>query len=116
MTTNLKGIGSVKLHRELDITQKTAWHLLMRIREMLTAAAVERMDGPVEADETVIGGRAKNMYASKRRELTGRGGADKVPVAGVKDRAGGKVQAKVVERTDGATIWTDEATANDTYR
>lgn len=125
VNTNLKGISSMKLHRELDITQKTAWHLSMRIREMLTDPNGPKMAGPVEADETYVGGRARNMHASKRRTLTGRGGVDKVAVAGVKDRPTGRVKAMVVEATDGptlrgfvarnaadgATVYTDEAGA-----
>ena len=125
MTTNLKGVSSMKLHRDLDITQKSAWHLAHRIREGLLPTGDAKMAGPVEVDETYVGGRACNMHASKRRTLTGRGGVDKVAVAGVKDRASGKVQAKVVESTDGptlrgfvqdngadgATIYTDEAAA-----
>ena len=125
MATNLKGISSIKLHRELEITQKSAWHLAHRLRKMLTATAVAPMAGPVEADETFVGGKAKNMHAGQRERLTGRGGVDKMAVAGVKDRATNRVSAAVVERLDGptlkgfvgdradpdATVYTDEATA-----
>ena len=124
MATNLKGISSMKLHRELDITQKSAWHLAHRLRKMLTATGVAPMAGPVEADETFVGGKAKNMRAVKRNRLTGRGGVDKMAVAGVKDRATNRVSAAVVERLDGSTlkgfvgdraapdaaVYTDEAT------
>ena len=127
ITTSLKGVSSMKLHRDLEITQKSAWHLAHRIREGLTENGIERMIGPVEADETFVGGRAKNMHANKRAKLTGRGGADKTAVAGVKDRATGRVRAAVVDRVDGptlkgfvrshsadgATVYTDEATAYD---
>ena len=125
MSTNLKGISSMKLHRELDITQKNAWHLAHRLRKMLTATDVAPMAGPVEADETFVGGKAKNMHSGQRARLTGRGGVDKMAVAGVKDRATNRVSAAVVERLDGptlkgfvgdraapgATVYTDEATA-----
>ena len=125
ITTNLKGISSMKLHRELDITQKSAWHLAHRLRDALIATDAEKMAGPVEADETFVGGKAKNMHRGQRAQLTGRGGVDKMAVAGVKDRATKRVRAAVVERVDGptlkgfvtahaadgATVYTDEATA-----
>ena len=104
MTTNLKGSSSMKLHRELEITQKSAWHLAHRLRDMLRATHDAPMTGPVEADETFVGGKAKNMHAAKRKQLTGRGGADKMAVAGVKDRSTGRVRASVVERVDGPTL------------
>ena len=52
MSTNLKGISSMKLHREVDITQKSAWHLAHRLRTMLAVSDVAPMAGPVETDET----------------------------------------------------------------
>ena len=56
--TSLKGVSSMKLHRDLEITQKTAWYLAHRIRETWNADTeemAERFEGPVEADETYIG-------------------------------------------------------------
>ena len=105
LTTNLKGVSSMKLHRELSIRQKSAWHLAHRLRETLTATSGSRpFAGPVEADETFVGGKAKNMHQDQRDRLTGRGGADKMAVAGVKDRATKQVRAVVVERVDGPTL------------
>ena len=123
--TSLKSVSSMKLHRDLGVSQKTAWFMLHRIREAWAEQLPAAFAGPVEADETFMGGRAKNMHAAKRKQLTGRGGADKMAVAGVKDRATGRVRASVVERVDGPTltgfveahaaqeaiVYTDEATA-----
>ena len=102
--TSLKGVSSMKLHRELDITQKSAYFLAQRLREAWSDIGGD-MAGPVEVDETYVGGKAKNMHAKDReRRITGRGGVDKTAVAGAKDRATGQVTARVIERTDAATL------------
>ena len=93
--THLKGLSSMKLHRDLGVTQKTAWHLAHRIREAWKNE-VDPFIGPVEVDETYVGGKRKNMHKHKRKELTGRGSVGKVAVAGAKDRATGKVSARMV--------------------
>ena len=67
----------MKLHRDLGVSQKTAWFMLHRIREAWALEAAGAFTGPVEADETFIGGKAKNMHAKQREKLTGRGGTDK---------------------------------------
>ena len=85
--TNLKGVSSMKLHRDLKVTQKTAWFMLHRLRDAWDESGLEAFTGPVEADETYMGGRRKNMPKSKRKRLKGRGAAGKTAVAGVKDRA-----------------------------
>ena len=103
MSTSLKGVASMKLHRDLGITQKSAWHLAHRIRECWTEDTMP-FTGPVEADETYMGGKRANMPKAKRKELTGRGTVGKTVVVGVKDRATNRVSAAVVEGTDAQTL------------
>ena len=103
VATNLKGVSSMKLHRDLDITQKSAWHLAHRLRKTFENGN-PLFTGPVEADETFIGGKRKNMPASKRKALTGRGAVGKAVVMGTKDRDTNRVAARSIERTGGATL------------
>ena len=101
LNTNIKGISSMKLHRELGITQKSAWFLAHQIRENFQDRQV--FGGPVEADETFVGGKERNKHA-KNKLRAGRGTVGKSVVAGVKDRATGRVSASVVTDTDGPTL------------
>ena len=129
LTTYLKSVSSMKLHRDLDICQKSAWFLAHRLREGWKLTGGVKLDGPAEVDETYVGGKRKNMSNAKRRQLAkegaGRGSVGKVAVVGAKDRAAKRVKAKVLQETDkatlqgfvadaantGATVYTDEAAA-----
>ena len=108
LTTSLKGQSSMKLHRDLKVTQKTAWFLAHRIRKTFddNTPSGGGFSGPVEVDETYMGGKRKNMSNAKRRELkdTGRGAVGKTAVVGAKDRASNEVRAQVIEHADGATL------------
>ena len=82
--TNLKGVSSMKLHRDLGITQKSAWFMLHRIREAYPKE-LPLLAGPVEIDETYVGGKGRHR--------------PKVILGGVKDRVTGKVQLQVLSDT-----------------
>ncbi len=123
--TSLKSVSSMKLHRDIGVSQPTAWFMLHRIREAWAVDDDDDLDGPVEVDETYFGGKRENMPLSKRRALTGRGPVGKTAVVGVKDRDTNEVRAEVVDFTDGetlkgfvrehvepgATVYTDDARA-----
>ena len=123
--TNLKGVSSMRLHRELKVTQKTAWFMLHRLREAWGESGLEQFVGPVEADETYMGGKRMNMPKAKRRKMKGRGAVGKTAVVGTKDRATNRVSARTTESTDasalsgfvaertqpGAKVFTDESKA-----
>ena len=122
-TTNLKGVSSMKLHRDLEIRQPSAWYFAHRIREIWNDET-EKFAGPVEVDETYIGGKERNKHGSKKLNA-GRGTVGKTPVVGIKDRDTNQVKAEVVESTDtptlqgfvhrntdaAAVVYTDEAAA-----
>ena len=104
IVSNPKGRSSVQLAADLGITQKSAWHLGHRIRAALADGSLPDFEGPVQADETYVGAKAKNMHAKARRErIDGRGAADEAPVVGVKDRSSGKVAAVPVHEVTAGT-------------
>lgn len=92
-----KGISSLQLHRDLGVTQKTAWFMLHRVRHALGLEnSPEKLTGIVEADETFMGGKEKNKHKSKRTQgAQGRSIETKTPVAGLIER-GGELRAKKV--------------------
>ena len=101
VTTNLKGVSSMKLHRDLKIAQKNAWHMLHRIRKAMQGGD-PLFRGPVEADETYIGGKEANKHNSKK--LHTRGTVGKTAVAGMKDRETNQITAMPVESVDRSTL------------
>jgi transposase-like protein len=107
ITSAKNGVSSCEMARTLGITQKSTWFMLRRIRLALQAGTMMKVGGnggEVEADETFIGGKARNMHLSvKARRITGTGTKDKVAVMGILER-GGKVKTIVVPNRKKAAL------------
>ena len=114
------GISSCELARAVGVTQKTAWHMLHRIRLAMQTKTFKKLNGEVESDETFIGGNTSNMHKNKRRP--GRGAVGKAIIQGLLQR-GGELRTEVVESTSrealcglvkqnvepGSSVYTDAA-------
>lgn len=125
ITAHKKGISSLQLARDLNVTQKTAWFLLHRIREMIKMGKGEKMKGPVEADESYVGGLLSNKHEKKQEMLKRQGrGVDQHPIVSVIERNGGvrtratkdvssaSIYALITETVErGSTLFTDGFTA-----
>src|SRR5277367_3879167 len=138
MVVNCKnGVSSMEIHRALGITQKSAWFLLHRLREAMKNRTIFKLGGPdagpVEADETFIGGKAENMHKSRKLKLQQIRGQQrrgdvylgKTAVQGILDRELRQIRCKVIPNVRretlqneilkqvryGSTVYTDSATS-----
>jgi transposase-like protein len=106
LLTNCKnGVSSYEIARDLDVTQKTAWFMLHRIRKAMQHGSFwTKMEGEIEADESFIGGLARNMHKDKKAKITGTGGSGKAIVMGLLDRNTHEIRVKHVPNTQRSTL------------
>ena len=116
ISSHKKGISSHQLARDIDVTQKTAWYMLQKVRALFAQDDSEALEGEVECDEVYIGGREKWKQQSMRTPNTqGRSTKTKTPIFGMMERTQienehgetefmSYVHAMVVEKTDRATL------------
>lgn len=99
--TSPKGYAALRLHRDLEVRYPTAWYLLHRLREVHNEP-LRPFDskGPVEYDETFIGGTNHARHRSKRVPKGEDGFWGRSVLLGGKDRKTGHIQARIVENTD----------------
>ena len=105
ITSHKKGVSSLQLHKDIGVTQKTAWFMLHRIRHSLGFhTSTEKLNGICEADETYVGGQEKNKHKDKKTKGTqGRSVKTKIAIAGIVER-GGELRAKKVDNTSGLIL------------
>jgi len=106
------GISSYEIARDLGVTQKSAWFMLHRIRLAMENGSLEKLggsgSGPVEVDETYVGGKPSNMHRGKRKAKAAvapiGGISGKAIVMGMRDRETRQVRAKVIPNVKRATL------------
>lgn len=105
LCSSKKGMSAHQIHRMLDITYKSAWFLMHRIRyAMAQEPMASKLSGIVEVDETYVGGKSKNMHASVRKEkIQGRGAVGKAPVVTLVQR-NGRVKTIYMENVTGENL------------
>jgi transposase-like protein len=118
------GVSSYEIARAIGITQKSAWHMMHRIREAMTGRDGRKLggaDSEIEIDESYLGGKVANMHLSRKAEFSGARSDHKTIVMGTLDRTAGKVRAEVIPAANrevmdamvrknvkyGSTVYTD---------
>ena len=102
--TSLKGISSTKLAHDIEVTQKTAWFVLHRLRTAWEDLDIDKFTGPVEVDETYVGGKVKNMHGDQKRAARRKMHYGKSIVVGAKDRKTNKVRAQKISNVEAETL------------
>ena len=104
ISSHKKGVSSLQIMRDCEVTQKTAWFMLHKVRGLYGQSDEKSLTGTVEMDEMYLGGRETNKHESKKTEGTqGRSTKTKTPIFGMIQR-GGNVIAMKVDNTQGATL------------
>ena len=104
ISSHKKGVSSYQLARDIQVTQKTAWFMMQKVRSLFAQDDATALQGDVEMDEMYLGGRESNKHDSRKTEGTqGRSTKTKTPIFGMVERDG-KVVAMKVEDTKGATL------------
>jgi transposase-like protein len=96
--TSKKGVSALEIHRQTGVSYKSSLFMLHRIRFAMADSAPDMLSGPVEVDETYVGGKPRFKGKNKRGH-----GTKKQPVMAMVER-GGKVKTKPVANVTGKTL------------
>ena len=108
VTAHKKGISSYQLGKDIGVSQKSAWFMIHRIREMMRTVPDKKLKGIVEADEMYVGGSFSNKHVSVRKKYAEEGNnwqQNKTTVLGMIER-GGKASATAIYQDTATTIVT----------